>query len=697
MITYENCEYYSVKEVADIFNIKSKSSVMQHVKKKDDFKNEHIKIKATDYIKKSFIDNIIKNRDLSVNRFEAAKLINRSERCTFAKLHEGKISYFFDSWDSTVRIYKKDLEEFLSYKECYSTDDLAAIFSISTGNINKKIRGNYSNVNRFKKNSIGKGVYIEKEFLNHLKYIEQTTMLVEDASKKIGIRPKDIANICMSFKDDILHRDFCTAKLRVDIDMLETISEIYDSSKIGVNRSLIELKIFLIKVVMSEEKLQEFCLKELEVDINRHIIISNKRKCISAELEESILDNIYKYYENNKDLNVYEDNDETFTLQELSNIFQTAIVTMARKIRRGYCDCNNFILPSNKEILVKKKYLDYLRKCKFASVFTTSSSEITKEILKRNKKQNILVFDLFSSLVMIKVKDLSCLEDNINSIYIKYYINKDRRLIKGKVNDTNSKPQISIGEGYIALNDIVQELGITRKRLDNKLKKLICEDDDCAGVMYGRKKFVKLKVLDEIKKSLESNKKDNIETCDVTLMDDNKKNLDSNKNINFEIDNIKVLDVLKEFKMTARSLHLSLENKFNINFKNHIIRTNKGIMLITNEFYFKIKDLLKREYSENYIEMGRLLATLGAKEKVTLRHLIKKHNIKITKNIELFNGKKYVNKSIIKVIKTEVDNFSKEYLKKIVNKYIDKVNLMYILEKYTLNRRELENILAESL
>jgi len=393
MITYENCEYYSVKDVEDIFNIQYKNQVMYHVNKKEEFRCQHLTIKGADYIKKGFIDNIIKDRRLSVNIKETSKLINRSIDSTRDILHKGELSYFIDLWDNKFRVFKKDINEFLSYKECYSMEDLAAIFNITANNIRKKIRGNYSNVNKFKKSFYGRKVYIDKEFLNHLKYIEQTTVLVEDASKKINIKQKDIENICMSFKDDILSRDFCTGKLRVNVNTLEAISETYNSSKIDVNRSLTELKVFLTKIVMSEEKLQEFCLKEFKVDINTTLIYLNNMNYISTELEESLLDKIYQYYEDNKDLKVYEDNNETFTLQELSNMFSTSRTTMAKKIRKYYCDFESFIITDNNKTLVKKKYLDYLRKCKFTSVYTTGGSEITKEILKLKKKQNILVFD----------------------------------------------------------------------------------------------------------------------------------------------------------------------------------------------------------------------------------------------------------------------------------------------------------------
>ena len=675
MITYENCEYYSVKEVEDIFNIKNKRSVMYRVNKKEEFRCQHITIQGANYLNRKFINNLIKNRRLSVNIKETAKLINRSIDSTLDILDKGELSYFVDVWDSKYRVYKKDIREFVSYKECYSIEELAAIFNITTGNITKKIRANYSNVNKFKKRYYGKKFFVEKEFLNHLKYIEQTTILVEDASKKIGIRQKDIENICMSLKENILNKDFNTGKLRVNTDMLETISEIYNSSKIDVNSSVIELKLFLTKVLMTKEKLQEFCLKEFKVNINKQIINSNNMKCISTELEERLLNNISKYYENNEELNVYEDNDEAFTLQELNNIFSTPVVTMARKIRNGYCDFGRFIMPDNNKTLVKKKYFDYLRKCKFESAFTNSKSEIVRTILKQNREQNILVFDLFTSDIMIKVEDLSCLESEIKNIYNKYSLSKDRRLVKKESMNRNSKPKIKrLGEGYIALSDITQELGITRKKLDIKLKKLICEDPDYDAISYGGKKFVKLKVLDEVKKDLDFNKKENVETYDV-----------------------KVLDVQKEFRMPTSALQILLEKKFKIDFKHHTTKSNTGLMLITKEFYLNIKELLKKEYSEKYIRIEELLGTVGEKERITLYRLIKYHNIKITDNIELFKGGNYVNKAFVKDIIVEVNNYSKDYLKKLEDKYIDKVNLRYVLEKYTLNRRELEKYLIEIL
>jgi len=265
---------------------------------------------------------------------------------------------------------------------------------------------------------------------------------------------------------------------------------------------------------------------------------------------------------------------------------------------------------------------------------------------------------------MIKIEDLNCLEDNINSIYNKYSLTKDRRLIKKQAKKIKIKKKI-IQEGYTAMND-------------------------------GRKKNVKLKVLNEIKKSLDSNKKECLATYDIEVLDEKKKkNLELNKKEIIKTDNIKVSVVLKEFLISKPALNLLLENKFKIDFKNHVTKTKTGLV-IAKEFYLEIKDLLEKEYIEKYIEIEDLLATLGAKESITVRRLIENLNIKINNNIDLYKGNKYVKKAFIKVIKTEANDFSEEYLK-FEDKYIHKVNLNYVLEKYTLNRRELENISLEYL
>jgi len=665
MITYENCEYYSIKEVEDILNVKNKNSVMYRVNKKEEFRCQHLTIQGEDYINRRFIDNIIKSRSLSVNIKETATLINRSIDSTRDILHKGELSYFIDVWDNKFRVFEKDICEFVSYKECYSMEELASIFNISTGNITKKIRANYSNVNKFKKIYYGKKFYVEKEFLNHLKHIEQTTILIEDASKKIGIRQKDIENICIGFKDDVLNRDFNTGKLRVNTDVLETISEIYNSSKKNVKRFSIELKTFLKRVLMSEEKLQQFCLKEFKVNINKQLINDNNIKYISTNLEKTLLNNITKYYEENNDLNLYNDNDEAFTLKELNNIFPTAITTMAKKIKRGRCSFESFLLPTNKKILVTGRYLDYLRKCRFTSSYISLNSKITKVISKLNK-QNVLIFDLFSSDVMIKVEDLRCLENNI-----KYYLsNQVRKPIKKKVNNLKQK----LEEGYIELNDLARKLKITREILNNELENLKIDNLDCTVIWCGSKKIVEMNVLDEIKKKLDRDKKEYFETY-----------------------YIKVFDVQKEFRMPTSALRILLEKKFKIDFKHHVTKNNTGSMLITKEFYSNIKELLKKEYSEKYIRIEELIGMFGEKERITLYRLIKYNNKIITDNIELFIGENYIKREFVKDIIIEVNNYSKDYLKKLEDKYIDKVNLRYVLEKYTLNRRELEKYLVEIL
>ncbi|MBU3156346.1 hypothetical protein [Clostridium estertheticum] len=665
MIIYENCEYYSIKEVQDILNVKNKKSVMYRVNKKEEFRCQRLKIQGEDYINRRFIDNIIKNRSLSVNIKETAKLINRSIDSTRDILHKGELSYFIDIWDNKLRVFEKDICEFVSYKECYSMEELASIFNISVGNITKKIRANYSNVNKFKKIYYGKKFYVEKEFLNHLKYIEQTTTLIEDASKKIGIRQKDIENICISFKDDVLNRDFNTGKLRVNTDVLETISEVYNSTKKNVKRFSVELKTFLKRVLMSEEKLQQFCLKEFKVNINKQLINDNNIKCISTNLEKTLLNNITKYYEENNDLNLYSHNDEAFTLKELNNIFPTAITTMAKKIKRGRCSFESFLLATNKKILVRGRYLDYLRKCRFTSSYISLNSKITKVIFKLNK-QNVLIFDLFSSDVIIKVEDLRCLENNI-----KYYLsNQVRKPIKKKVNNIKQK----LGEGYIELNDLARKLKITREILNNELKNLKINNLDCTVIWCEGKKIVEVNVLDELKRKLDRDKKEYFETY-----------------------YIKVLDVQKEFRMLTSELQILLEKKFKIDFKHHVTKNNTGSMLITKKFYTNIKELLKKEYSEKYIRIEELLEGFGEIERITLYRLIKYHNKIITDNIELFIGNNYVKKIFVKDILIEVNNYSKDYLKNVEDKYIDKVNLTYVLEKYTLNRGELEKYFVEIL
>ena len=96
MIIYENSEYYSIKEVEGIFNVENTHSVMYRVNKKEEFRCQHLTIKGKKYINRKFIDNIIKNRGLSVDIKETAKLINRSIDSTLDILHKVELSYFVD-------------------------------------------------------------------------------------------------------------------------------------------------------------------------------------------------------------------------------------------------------------------------------------------------------------------------------------------------------------------------------------------------------------------------------------------------------------------------------------------------------------------------------------------------------------------------------------------------------------------------
>jgi hypothetical protein len=516
--------YYADNEVANLFNVKTKT-VKDKMKVRKDFQGKWFCSDGNYYIYKSFIDEIINNRLSSMSIKDTAFTISRSIDATREMLSSGRLNYFLDKWDRSIRVYKSDIDEFNGYKEkCFTADELGSYFGITANNIRKNIKYNYFDINDFVIRPHSNKIYIKKTFLDHFKEIESKSVLVEDIAKKLMIQQQDLLKLCFEYNDNIIIRDFLTGRYRIKTECIEQVKKLICVDEINKEldekASYVGFYSLLRETAMTEEEIDSFATNECNINIYDSMQNIKIEKLIDEDIANTILQELGKYRtkQENFVFNVEDDELSTTTFfhkdewtnpEEIAKLFGMSTIVIMRRIRENCCNVKKYIDNSQKRILVNAEIFSYLKQIAANSVLLCRAAkqiDISQESLKIKciKLSNKSIFkDFLTGKLRIKNEFYECIKNEIEiegnkSIKVKSYINAFNKHNKNAKRDHQNK----LEENSVNIKVLLEEISMTEAELKTFLVKNLCINMDDKIKIFQDEKFISIQLHNFIRKSI---------------------------------------------------------------------------------------------------------------------------------------------------------------------------------------------------